>query len=605
MEKTKTPSMIKILWFIYRRYYREKKFAFQVWAYLLFLFFDRVYPLLISWMLAQLIDKSINAISNQLAISALMPTILVFGVVIIGGVIISSLRQYFDSLMTMWIGYLEDEVYVGKFLTVEPQAYENPDFIKDKTTLNWNGSAVWGTLETAFETVTMIPVIAVSLVAILKFSPLLALCAVVASIPYAFVVRKFGARVWGIWRDRGEEKIKYQAYKNAGWTSNFEIFQEMYIFKYGRMLLDKALEINKKFNIKLEANNRQRYIWSTVSSVISSVVYLLAIILTIRLVLNGQLTVGMLTFAISAYQKFNGDISDIFYNISWISGNKEILEKFYNVQNWKNTIVNGSTPLPSDKRGIALEFRDVSFKYPNTKKWVLKDLSFKINEDEDLAVVGRNGVGKTTLIKLMLRVYDPNKGDIFVDGINIKDINLDEYYRNIGILSQTFNHLGITAEDNIYVGDVEREKSLEAIQTAAKEADIHNDIVALPEGYQTFLTRDLKKGIQLSGGQWQKLAIARAFFRSSKLLILDEPTSAVDALSEEKIFDSIRANAKNKTTLIVSHRFATVRKAKRIIVIDKGRIVEDGNHEDLMKQKGLYAEMYNTQAGEKEESDDK
>jgi ATP-binding cassette subfamily B protein len=194
-----------------------------------------------------------------------------------------------------------------------------------------------------------------------------------------------------------------------------------------------------------------------------------------------------------------------------------------------------------------------------------------------------------------LRIYDPNKGDILINGINIKELDLDDYYKKIGILSQSFNQLGIPAKDNICIGDVSKKESREEIENAAKQADIHDVIVKLPSGYDTFLSREIKGGVQLSGGQWQKLAIARAFYRDAKLLILDEPTSAVDALSEEKIFDNIRENAKNKTTLIVSHRFATVRKAKRIIVIDNGKIVEDGNHEALMKMDGLYANMYRTQ----------
>lgn len=151
------------------------------------------------------------------------------------------------------------------------------------------------------------------------------------------------------------------------------------------------------------------------------------------------------------------------------------------------------------------------------------------------------------------------------------------------------------AKDNIFVGDVDKERTEENMKSAAKQADIHDTISNLPLGYDTYLSRDIKGGIQLSGGQWQKLAIARAFYRDSKLLILDEPTSAVDALSEEKIFDNIRENAKHKTTLIVSHRFATVRKAKRIIVIDNGEVVEDGDHSTLMLNGGLYSDMYKTQ----------
>ena len=233
----------------------------------------------------------------------------------------------------------------------------------------------------------------------------------------------------------------------------------------------------------------------------------------------------------------------------------------------------------------------MSFKYPKTDKLIFKNLSFQINTDEDLAIVGQNGAGKTTLIKLLLRIYDINEGEILVNGVNIKDLDLDSYYDSVAVLTQSFNQLGVPAEDNIHIGNI-KNTDKKKIRDAAKLADTHETIKALPKGYKTYLTKSVNDGTQLSGGQWQKVAIARAFYRDAKLLILDEPTSAVDSISEEKIFDNIRKNATNKTTLIISHRFSTVKKANKIIVIDNGNIVEEGNHESLMKNKGLYSEMY-------------
>jgi ABC-type multidrug transport system fused ATPase/permease subunit len=263
--------------------------------------------------------------------------------------------------------------------------------------------------------------------------------------------------------------------------------------------------------------------------------------------------------------------------------------------NRKNKLVNGKRKVSNISEGIEVEFRDVWFKYPKTDTWVLKNLNFKISTDEDLAVVGKNGAGKTTLIKLILRIYDVDKGEILINGVNIKEYDLHDYYKYVGILTQFFARLGVTAEENIYIGNVLSTKDRGRIIDSAKKADIHDAIKKWPKQYATYNSRIIKNGIIPSGGQWQKIAVARAFYRDAKLLILDEPTSAVDALSEEKIFDNIRENAKNKTTLIVSHRFATVRKAKRIVVIDNGKIVEDGDHSTLMKLDGLYANMYRTQ----------
>ena len=435
----------------------------------------------------------------------------------------------------------------------------------------------------------------VSFLAILKISPLLAGIAIVACLPSAFVTKKFGKKVWNIWSDRGEEKIKYSSYRDSIWTTSFQHYQEIFVFQYGKYLLDKAKELNVKFIKKLDDNNKKRYAWFGGANIIGNVAYLFALGYSIKLVFDGNLTIGMLTFVVSAYDKFNRDIASLFNDFSALVGNRMVLEKFYALQNWKNKIISGDKKIGKANDGMSLEFKNVWFKYPRTDRWILKNLNFKIDVDEDLAVVGKNGAGKTTLIKLLLRIYDPDKGDILINGINIKDLDLDSYYKNIGILSQSFNQLEVTARDNIFIGDVSKSGAQDGLENAAKRADVHDAIVALEKGYETFLSRQVKGGVQLSGGQWQKLAIARAFYRDAKLLILDEPTSAVDALSEEKIFDNIRENAKNKTTLIVSHRFATVRKAKRIIVINNGEIVEDGKHEDLMNQNGLYAKMYRTQ----------
>ena len=594
-KEPKQPNIFKLLWFIYKRYYHEKKFAWQMWALFFFEFLTNLYPLLLSYVMALLVDKSISVINNGGSLDEMIPIICWLGGVVLVWVFITNLQQYFNVITNMWIAYLDDEVYLRQYLKIEPQAYEDPEFVNSKSTLNWNGYTVYNSLYTAMSLIGLLPVVIISFVAIFRITPLLAICAIAASIPAALIVKKFGRRVWGIWNDRGEEKIKYSSYKNSIWTTSFEKYQEIFVFKYGNHLLEKAKAINKSFSEKLQANHNKRYFWSTIASLVSTAIYIFAIVYAISMVIDGKISVGMLTFVIASYQKFNSDISGLFYDTSWILGNRKVIEKFYAIQNWKNKIVGGSTLLSDNKDGISLELRNVWFKYPNTKKWILKNLNFKINSDEDLAIVGKNGAGKTTLIKLILRIYDPCKGEICINGINIKELDLDSYYKNVGILSQSFNQLSIMAKDNIFVGNVDKKRTKENLVNAAKQADIHEAISKLPLGYDTFLSREIKGGVQLSGGQWQKLAIARAFYRDAKLLILDEPTSAVDALSEEKIFDSIRANAKDKTTLIVSHRFATVRKARRIIVIDNGEIVEDGDHTALMLNEGLYSNMYKTQ----------
>lgn len=594
MKKSNDKNILSLLYFVFQSYYVRTNYAWQVIGYIVLLFLSNIYPLVTSYLLARVIDISIEAVNNGEGFEVVFPTVVLFAIVASLWTIVNNLFQYVDSMIDLWVPYLADEVYLKKYIKIEPKAYEDPDFVNQKENLNWNSHYIIHSFYEFLESVSILPVVIISFIALYSQIPLLSVLAFFSTIPSALIVFRFGRKVWGIWSDKGEEKIKYSSYRSVLWDSNFERLQEVYVFKYGRYLLDKAMDINKKFIEKFKKNYISRYSWSTLASFMTNVAHIFVLLFSIKAVFEGNLSVGMLTFVITAYQKFNGDVSTLLYKLSSVWGNKKVLQTFYNVINWENSLVDGNKKVEGVSDGLSLEFRNVSFRYPKTKKWILKDISFKVAKDEDIALVGKNGAGKSTIIKLILRIYDPQQGDIFVNGTNIKELDLKSYYKLIGILSQSFNQLGIMVEDNIFVGDVENNR-FDDVRKAAKDADVHDTIMALKQGYKTFLSREIKGGIQLSGGQWQKLAIARAFFRNAKLLILDEPTSAVDSISEEKIFENIRMNAKDRTTIIVSHRFATVRKAKRIIVIEDGCIAEDGDHGSLMKNNGLYAQMYSKQ----------
>lgn len=596
MKQSREKGIIELIFFVYEKFYKNTKFVWQVRWYLVLQAISKLYPLLISYLLGRVIDTSIYSINNNGEFRDVIPFIIIFSIVILAWALISNVFQYVDSMIDLWLPYLGDDVYLKKYIEVEPKAYENPDFVNEKGILNWNSHTVINNFFQSLEVVSTFPVVVISFLAIYTQMPVLSLLAVMATIPNAIIIAKFGRKIWGIWSDKGDEKIKYSSYRGTLWESNFEKLQEVYVFKYGQYLLDMAKKINKRFIEKFQKNYISRYSWSTVANLVSDIVKIFALIFSIQMVFEGSMSVGMLTFVVAAYQRFNGDVSEILYKISSVLGNKKFFVTFYNVLNWKNSIISGEKRLDGIKTGLSIEFKNVWFRYPKTEKWVLKDINFRVDKDEDIAIVGKNGAGKSTMIKLLLRIYDPQKGEIFINGINIKELDINSYYKLVGILSQSFNQLSITVQDNIYVGDVSKRMDNE-IEEAAKKADVHDTIMELPERYNTFLSREVKGGIQLSGGQWQKLAIARAFFRNAKLLILDEPTSGVDSISEEKIFENIRENAQDRTTVIVSHRFATVRKAGRILVIDDGRITEDGDHPTLLKQDGLYARMYNKQVG--------
>lgn len=243
-----------------------------------------------------------------------------------------------------------------------------------------------------------------------------------------------------------------------------------------------------------------------------------------------------------------------------------------------------------------IEFKNVWFKYPQSRNWILKNVSFKVGAGDNIAIVGQNGAGKTTLIKLLCRFYKPHKGSILVDGIDIENYNVKEYRQQISALFQDFAQYPFSVEDNIHFGDISQKKSQKRIKNASKLTGIDGFIESLPLKYKNPLDKEYKNGIEPSKGQWQRVALARILYRPSEILILDEPTSNVDPQSEEEVFSKVLEVAKEKIIILVSHRFSTVRKADKIIVLEYGSVVEQGTHHDLMKKNGRYKELFEIQA---------
>ena len=249
-------------------------------------------------------------------------------------------------------------------------------------------------------------------------------------------------------------------------------------------------------------------------------------------------------------------------------------------------------PRPFQK---GIELRNVSFTYPNTDRKILDGISLSIHAGETVAIVGKNGAGKTTLVKLITRMYDPSDGDIHLDNVPIHHYDLDDLRSQMSVVDQGFLKYQLSAQENIGLGNVDRLAELDHIKAAAEKAGA-DFINQLPNGYKTVLSRQFEDGTELSGGQWQKIALARALTRDAQLLILDEPTAALDVRSEHALYTRFQELTKEKTTVLISHRMSTVRMAERILVLDDGKVIEEGTHEELMKDNGLYARLYTLQA---------
>ncbi|MCA9374885.1 ABC transporter ATP-binding protein, partial [Candidatus Dojkabacteria bacterium] len=344
-------------------------------------------------------------------------------------------------------------------------------------------------------------------------------------------------------------------------------------------------------------NEKKASIYDGFSGAISTLGAISFWIFTIYKVLQGDITIGALTFYIGMAGSYTSSLEGLMRELSRFYRDSSFMTSYYKFLEIPNKIISGKKKLSSNSRPPEIVFKHVDFIYPNSQKIVIEDLELTINPGERIALVGTNGSGKSTIIKLLCRLYDVSSGTITIDGIDIKELDVTHWHQQIGVLFQNFNKYGVlNAGENISIGNTQHAHQRDLVLEASKKAEAHEFLQKLDKGYNQVLSKRFKRGTNLSGGEWQKVALARNFYRDAPILILDEPTSAIDAISEEKIFERLYKFAANKTVIIVSHRFSTVRKADKIYVLDAGKIIEGGTHEELMKLNGKYAEAFAVQA---------
>src|SRR3979411_713467 len=449
-------------------------------------------------------------------------------------------------------------------------------------------STAFGLVQTALTFVTMIALLVV-------VSPLLALLALLSPVPAFIADTRYGWRGYNIAR-WGSRLLRRMNYLVTLLTTD-SYAKEVKLFGLGRYFIDRYRLIGERYYGSQRHQVVRRYLvgflWGNLSTIATSVTYLYVALQAIV----GKLTLGDLTLYTTAAQSVQSSIQGILGGFSGMYEHNLYLSNLFELMETTSALPTRANPVPvpNPVRG-EITFDHVTFAYPGATENALNDLSFTVAAGDTVAIVGRNGAGKTTLFKLICRLYDPSEGRILIDGVDIRDFDPAELRAQIGGMFQDYVTYQATAAENIGLGHLDAVADREAILKASRQAGADALIAGLPQGYETALGKWFDAGVNLSGGEWQKVALARAFMRDARILLLDEPTSALDAQAEYELFERIHSLTRGRTAVYISHRFSTVRRADRILFLEHGRLVEQGTHEQLMRLNGRYARLFRLQA---------
>ena len=380
-------------------------------------------------------------------------------------------------------------------------------------------------------------------------------------------------------------------------AASVETAKEVKIFGLNGFLIDRYTQLATAFYTANRRLARRRAGWGGLFAALGTAGYYLAYAFIAWRTLTGVFSIGDLTFLSGSFRRLRNLLEGLLSSFSATAGQALYLDDLFTFFEVEPGILSPQDPRPFPqpiREGFV--FEDVGFSYPGAERWAVRHLSFSLRAGEVLALVGENGAGKTTLVKLLTRLYDPDEGRILLDGHDLREYDLEALRGNMGVIFQDFVRFNLSAGDNIAVGRIDARHDCARIERAALRSQADEVIARLPDGYEQMIGKRFKNGVELSGGEWQKIAIARAYMREAAVLILDEPTAALDARSEYEVFRRFKELSDNKTAILISHRFSSVRMADRILVLADGQVEAAGTHEELVSQQGRYAELFELQA---------
>ncbi|MEZ7494008.1 ABC transporter ATP-binding protein [Leeuwenhoekiella aequorea] len=552
-------------------------------------------PVVILWVGKLIIDEVIAQVAaTDPDYTQLWNYVILEFVIAVVSDVISRIIAITDGLLGDKYNIRSSETMIRKTSEIDMSQLEDSEFYDKLERARQQTQGRVGLMSNALGQAQSIISIATLIAGLIYFEPLLIVLLALSIIPLFVNEIRFSGQQYSLSRSWTTERRELDYLRYIG--ANDKTAKEIKLFGLTdfiatrfRNLSEQYYSINKSITVK-------RSIYSALFNILGVICYYGAYIVIIRSVLLGEITIGELTFLSASFNRLRNNLQTFFSNFTRITESALYLKDYFDFVDLiipdqdKNFL-----ELPTEIK-IGFELQDVHFGYPGSDTEVLKGVSFELRAGEKMAFVGQNGAGKTTLIKLMLRFYEPTQGAILLDGININQYNKAEFQQMFGVIFQDFFRYEFTLRENIAVGDILAVKDDKRIDNAAQLSLATEVIKDLQDGYETQLGKRFKKGQELSGGQWQKVALARAYMKDAMVMVLDEPTSALDAKAEYEVFERFIDLTKGKTSIIISHRFSTVRMADRILVLENGRILELGTHEELMKAPRLYAELFDLQA---------
>jgi len=581
------PAVLKVVW--------DSGPAVVVFG-LIFRLVSSLLPVLLLWITKLIIDGIVHSVSTHQSVPHRFWWLVVaeFAVAVFTS-IITRATDYTDSLLADKYTRHVSIAVMDHAAALDLLAYEDPVFYDRLERARVQATDRLAMIQAIGRLVQQVITTLTLSISIMFFSPWLMLLLIGGVVP-AFLGESHFAFL-GYAKNFRQTPIRRQLDYLRILGGSKEAAKELKLFGLRNFLRERFTRLSDQIYEENVQLSRRKLVAGSLLSMVGTMGYYSAYVFVIWRTVHGAMTIGTLTFLAGAIQQASSNIQQIFSTLAGIADQALFLTDLLAFFAMEPTIRSKPNALPAPRpmvRGI--EFRDVSFRYPGTSRMILDHLNFCLHTGERVALIGENGQGKTTIVKLITRLYDPTEGQILLDGVDLREYDLDDLYREIGVIFQDFMRYEMTARENIAVGRIEERENISLLETSARKSLADSVLRHLPRGYDQMLGKRFEQGVDLSGGEWQKIALARAYLRDAQLLILDEPTAALDARSEYEVFRRFSELTAGKTAMFISHRFSTVRTADRIVVLENGRVVEEGNHEHLASLRGRYAEMFELQA---------